>query len=122
MIESEFNDLWILSSANNRTITYQKRMWSAIMEKIGIITDSASDLRPGQYDPDLVRIIPLKIIFSDGEFKDGVTISGADWWVNVRPSNTEPLLRLNVGARGGAVMATLRGDALAVIRGGDDGE
>lgn len=48
------------------------------MEKIGIITDSASDLRPGQYDPDLVRIIPLKIIFSDGEFKDGVTISAEE--------------------------------------------
>ena len=29
---------------------------------------------------------------------DGLTISGPDWWVNVRPSNTEPLLRLNVEA------------------------
>lgn len=45
------------------------------MEKIGIITDSACDLRANQYNPDLVKIIPLKIIFSDGEFKDGVTIS-----------------------------------------------
>ncbi len=30
---------------------------------------------------------------------DGITIRGDDWWVNVRPSNTEPLLRLNVEAR-----------------------
>ena len=52
--------------------------------------------------------------------EDGVTISGADWWVNVRPSNTEPLLRLNVEARDGATMAALRDEALAVIRGGDE--
>ena len=29
---------------------------------------------------------------------DGLTVAGSDWWVNVRPSNTEPLLRLNVEA------------------------
>ena len=29
---------------------------------------------------------------------DGLTVRGPDWWVNVRPSNTEPLLRLNVEA------------------------
>ncbi|HHU38392.1 MAG TPA: phosphomannomutase/phosphoglucomutase [Propionibacterium sp.] len=52
--------------------------------------------------------------------EDGVTISGDDWWVNVRPSNTEPLLRLNVEARDGARMAALRDEVRAVIRGGDD--
>ena len=51
--------------------------------------------------------------------EDGVTISGDDWWVNVRPSNTEPLLRLNVEARDAATMAGLRDEALAVIRGGE---
>ena len=29
---------------------------------------------------------------------DGITIQFKDWWFNVRPSNTEPLLRLNVEA------------------------
>ena len=29
---------------------------------------------------------------------DGLTVAAADWWFNVRPSNTEPLLRLNVEA------------------------
>ncbi|MCJ7577510.1 MAG: phosphomannomutase/phosphoglucomutase, partial [candidate division Zixibacteria bacterium] len=27
---------------------------------------------------------------------DGVTVDFGDWWFNVRPSNTEPLLRLNI--------------------------
>jgi phosphomannomutase len=49
---------------------------------------------------------------------DGVTITGEDWWVNVRASNTEPLVRLNVEAREENTMAALRDEALAIIRGG----
>ena len=30
---------------------------------------------------------------------DGLTVEHGDWWYNVRPSNTEPLLRLNVEAK-----------------------
>ena len=48
------------------------------MEKIGIITDSAADLRPNQINSTLVKVLPLKISFSDGEFKDGVTISAEE--------------------------------------------
>lgn len=48
------------------------------MEKIGIITDSACDLRKGQYNEEIVKILPLKIAFSDGEYKDGVTISAEE--------------------------------------------
>jgi phosphomannomutase len=29
---------------------------------------------------------------------DGITVSYGDWWFNLRPSNTEPMLRLNVEA------------------------
>ncbi|HEY5822135.1 MAG TPA: phosphomannomutase/phosphoglucomutase [Propionibacteriaceae bacterium] len=47
---------------------------------------------------------------------DGLTISGPDWWVNVRASNTEPLLRLNVEARAEDQMAALRDEALGLIR------
>ncbi len=51
---------------------------------------------------------------------DGLTVSGtADgvfWWFNVRPSNTEPLLRLNVEAGTVTVMERIRDDVLALIR------
>jgi phosphomannomutase len=49
---------------------------------------------------------------------DGLTVTGGDWWFNVRPSNTEPLLRLNVEAATEAAMAALRDEVLGVIRGG----
>jgi phosphomannomutase len=47
---------------------------------------------------------------------DGLTVAGPDWWVNVRPSNTEPLLRLNVEAVSAPLMAELRDETLGLIR------
>ena len=53
---------------------------------------------------------------------DGVTYSGIDaqtgawWWANVRSSNTEPLLRLNVEAERVELMEQIRDKALAAIR------
>ncbi|HEY6236218.1 MAG TPA: phosphomannomutase/phosphoglucomutase [Candidatus Elarobacter sp.] len=48
---------------------------------------------------------------------DGVTVEFADWWLNVRKSNTEPVLRLNVEGDTLALMEKGRDEALAVIRG-----
>lgn len=46
---------------------------------------------------------------------DGVTVTGPDWWFNVRPSNTEPLLRLNVEASSPEQMVQVREQVLALI-------
>jgi len=46
---------------------------------------------------------------------DGLTISSATWWFNIRASNTEPLLRLNVEADTALNMATHRDELLALI-------
>jgi len=48
---------------------------------------------------------------------DGLTVSGDNWWFNVRASNTEPLLRLNVEAKTQARMEKIRDEVLATIRG-----
>ena len=47
---------------------------------------------------------------------DGLTVTHDDWWFNVRPSNTEPLLRLNAEAGDQATLDRLRDDVLATIR------
>ncbi len=47
---------------------------------------------------------------------DGMTVSGSGWWFNVRASNTEPLLRLNVETPDEASLAALRDEVLALIR------
>jgi phosphomannomutase len=47
---------------------------------------------------------------------DGLTVTHDDWWFNVRPSNTEPLLRLNAEAGDRATLDRLSDDVLATIR------
>jgi phosphomannomutase len=48
---------------------------------------------------------------------DGVSVEYPDWHFNVRPSNTEPLLRLNLEAQTPELMARKRDEVLAFIRG-----
>jgi phosphomannomutase len=62
----------------------------------------------------------LKEHFADqGEIShlDGISITAEDWHLNVRPSNTEPLLRLNLEALDPALRERKRAEALAVIQG-----
>src|SRR5438067_442826 len=47
---------------------------------------------------------------------DGISIEADDWHVNVRPSNTEPLLRLNLEARSRELMEAKRDEVLELIR------
>lgn len=56
--------------------------------------------------------------FSDGEIEwlDGVSVTYEDWHFNVRPSNTEPLLRLNLEAKSKELMEEKRDQVLEIIR------
>lgn len=58
------------------------------------------------------------------DLDDGLTVRGGNsegisWWFNLRPSNTEPLLRLNVEANDEATMQKVRDDVLAAIKEAD---
>ena len=71
--------------------------------------------------PDVaLKLQELKEHFSgEGEVShlDGVSVTAEDWHMNVRPSNTEPLLRLNLEALAPDLMEKKRHEALALIRG-----
>jgi len=64
------------------------------------------------------KIEELAGMFADATLDrlDGLTIEYEDWWCNVRPSNTEPLLRLNVEARTEELLDDRTAALLAVIR------
>lgn len=47
---------------------------------------------------------------------DGLTVTGNNWWFNVRASNTEPLLRLNVEGNDSATMESIRDEVLALMK------
>jgi phosphomannomutase len=67
-----------------------------------------------------LKLQELKEHFAgEGEIShlDGISITAKDWHLNVRPSNTEPLLRLNLEALDPDLMERKRDEALAVING-----
>jgi phosphomannomutase len=72
-------------------------------------------------DPGVVieRIAPR---FADADIDrlDGLTVSYDEWWLNLRPSNTEPLLRLNVEANTEELMASKRDELAAMIEEAND--
>ena len=66
------------------------------------------------------KIEELASAYEDGrpDRTDGLTVEFEDWWFNVRPSNTEPLLRLNVEAKTGELLGEKTSELLELIREG----
>lgn len=64
------------------------------------------------------KLAQIQVKYADAkiDFLDGVTIEYPSWWMNVRSSNTEPLLRLNVEGDTKELMERHRDEALALIR------
>jgi phosphomannomutase len=64
------------------------------------------------------KLVELSEVFQDGrvEHLDGISVTFDDWHFNVRPSNTEPLLRLNLEAKSKELMDAMRDEVLAIIR------
>ena len=59
----------------------------------------------------------LADLYADGEidYLDGITVQYEDWWFNVRPSNTEPLLRLVLEARTRELMDEKKAELLRIL-------
>lgn len=55
--------------------------------------------------------------YADGQidYLDGITVTYPDFWFNVRSSNTEPLLRLNLEAKTAEIMANRRDEILSLL-------
>jgi phosphomannomutase len=70
-------------------------------------------------DDQLAKVEELAVAFADGrrDRTDGLTVEFEDWWFNVRPSNTEPLLRLNVEAKTDELLEDKTSEVLELIRG-----
>lgn len=59
----------------------------------------------------------LAAAYKDGEvyYLDGISVKYPDWWFNVRPSNTEPALRLNLEANTKALMEKKKAEIVALL-------
>jgi phosphomannomutase len=83
---------------------------------------SSGEINSRVDDPS-ARIEEVAAALRDGrqDRLDGLTVEFDDWWCNVRPSNTEPLLRLNVEATTPELLARETEELLALIRGTGEG-
>jgi len=70
-------------------------------------------------DDKAAKIAELAEAFRDGrpDTLDGLTVEYDDWWFNVRPSNTEPKLRLNLEANTLELMQEKKAEVIKVIEG-----
>ncbi len=100
-------DRYVASGELNSTVSDVRSMLHRIRElgpELRALTGAESDVLVDELDG-----VTLAPAVTDG--------ASPAWWVNVRPSNTEPLLRLNVEAADGATMQVLRDHVLQTIRG-----
>ena len=102
-----------LMSVKNRTLS---QLLDPLREKYFI----SGEINTGMSDMTAVRatIDALASHYQDGHTyqMDGVSVEYPTWHFNVRPSNTEPLIRLNLEATSPALMAEKRDEVLALIR------
>jgi phosphomannomutase len=98
-----------------------------LISKRGRLSEILAPLRFGHFItgelntpvPDVaLKLQELKERYADGRVShlDGISVDYDDWHFNVRPSNTEPLLRLNLEATSEELMQRKRDEVLAVIR------
>jgi phosphomannomutase len=64
------------------------------------------------------RMAAIEARYTDGKISklDGISVEYPEWHFNVRPSNTEPLLRLNLEGLTAAQMEAKRDEVLSIIR------
>ncbi|HEX4528109.1 MAG TPA: phosphomannomutase/phosphoglucomutase [Acidimicrobiia bacterium] len=66
--------------------------------------------------PAVIERIAAEFAAAEQDRLDGLTVDVGDWWFNLRPSNTEPLLRLNLEARDRAACDEHTREVLALVR------
>jgi phosphomannomutase len=99
-----FRDNWFADSGLIALLVCLELLSKSNRELGDILKDIDPYVRSGEINSRVVdidkKIDEVASLYADGESDrmDGLTVQYRDWWFNIRPSNTEPLLRLNVEA------------------------
>lgn len=118
-----FRDNWYADSGMIALLSCLELFSEASRPVSEIIAPIDTRFRSGEINSKVAgaaaKLVELERRYADADIDrlDGLTIEYPDWWMNVRPSNTEPLLRLNVEGDSRALMEKHRDEALALIRG-----
>ena len=107
--------LAVLSLAN--IVSRTRKPLSELIAPLRVYCDSGEVNSRVSGDPQAI-LAQIKATYTDGQMfeLDGISVEYTDWWFNVRCSNTEPLVRLNVEAKTRAQMEQKRDELLAHIQ------
>jgi phosphomannomutase len=117
-----FRDNWYADSGMIALLSCLELFSEAKQPVSQVIAPIDTRFRSGEINSSVSAISPkldeIERHYRAGEIDrlDGLTVSYPHWWMNVRPSNTEPLLRLNLEGDTKALMEEHRDEALALIR------
>jgi phosphomannomutase len=103
--------IWLLLSEENKPL-------SSLVEEMIAAYPCSGEINTTIDDP-AAKIKEIEEIYSDGnkDYSDGLSVEYPDWRFNLRMSNTEPILRLNVESRGSIeLMNEKRKSCLKIIR------
>ncbi|MEO6835608.1 MAG: phosphomannomutase/phosphoglucomutase [Candidatus Tumulicola sp.] len=117
-----FRDNWYADSGMIALLQCLELFSEAARPVSEVIAPIDTRFRSGEIN-NAVKDVPAKLRQIQDRYKDaeidhldGVTISYPRWWMNVRPSNTEPLLRLNVEGDTKELMEQHSDEVLSLIR------
>jgi phosphomannomutase len=119
----EFNGRVSMYDSGIVTALWMLKMLSAKRKKLSeLIAPLKKYSATGEINSEVrdksAKIKELARRYKDGKasYLDGIRVDFKDWWFNVRPSNTEPLLRLNLEAKTKELMEEKKKEVLGVIR------
>jgi len=119
-----FRDFWFADSGMLAAL----HLLGALAETTGPVSQLVADYQPyaasGEVNvvvddaADVIARLGMAYAGRDGvvlDHLDGLTVSADDWWFNVRPSNTEPMLRVNAEGTSASIMVEVRDAVLHTI-------
>jgi phosphomannomutase len=124
-----FRDFWFADSGMLAALHVLAALGGQDKQLSGLLGQYSKHVASGEINSEVAdqadAMAKVRNMFADqpgisADDLDGLTISARDWWFNLRPSNTEPLLRLNVEAEDDATLARVTDEVLHIVR--DDAE
>jgi phosphomannomutase len=120
-----FRDFWRADSGMLAALHVLAALAASDLPLSGLLADYERDVLSGEINSEVAdpaaALAAVEAAYAgtpgvDVDHLDGLTVTTDDWWFNVRPSNTEPLLRLNVEGVDEQTMTRMRDAVLTLIR------
>jgi phosphomannomutase len=119
-----FRDNWYADSGLLALLTVLQLVSEANLPLSQVLTPIDTRVRSGEINsevpdpPAAMRAVEATYAaqFAEIDHLDGVTVNFPNWWFNLRPSNTQPLLRLNVEADDPETLRRATEEVLGLIR------